>query len=133
MFVCVRLGLYVCGEQPVRRRKFASLGGGETMTWTPGAAIRNLPANWSLIRANVLTRDAYTCVKCGAYATDVDHIGHRDDHSLGNLRALCHACHSKRTAMQGGKAAAEKFRKVKESLQRPEEPHPGLLPQEGEG
>ena len=47
------------------------------------------------------------CMKKGRYvkATDIDHIkAHRGDQSLfwdqGNMMALCHSCHSKKTARE---------------------------------
>jgi len=52
--------------------------------------------SWRQLRAGVLFRDTYTCVLCGAGASEVDHItplayGGSDEPS--NLRALCAACH----------------------------------------
>lgn len=100
--------------------------------WDEYRTVRNLPADWALIRANVFRRDGWQCVRCGAWATDVDHIGNRDDHSLGNLRALCSACHRARTARQGGRAAAAGLKRTKQKLLRAVEIHPGLLT-DGEG
>jgi 5-methylcytosine-specific restriction enzyme A len=36
-------------------------------------------------------------------ATDVDHVdGDSENNSQDNLRSLCHACHSRKTATQDG-------------------------------
>jgi 5-methylcytosine-specific restriction enzyme A len=48
-----------------------------------------------------------TCVRCGKAATDVDHkIPHRDDEQKfwdpTNHQALCHSCHSVKTAAEDG-------------------------------
>lgn len=75
------------------------------MTWATHSRRRSeLPANWETLRRAVFTRDNYQCVLCGQPATDCDHIGDRHDHTLANLRALCHTCHKQRTSRQGGSA-----------------------------
>ena len=41
-----------------------------------------------------------TCIACGAPATDVDHVtprSHDGGDEWGNLAALCHSCHSRKT------------------------------------
>lgn len=66
---------------------------------------------WATIRAEVLTRDAYTCQKCGlkvrdndrvrGSAPDVANVHHiipyreTKDNSLSNLVTLCPSCHMK--------------------------------------
>jgi 5-methylcytosine-specific restriction protein A len=50
---------------------------------------------WRNLRARVLSRDNFTCRRCGAPASHVDHIqpvlfGGTDDES--NLQALCEHC-----------------------------------------
>ena len=58
-----------------------------------------------LERQKVLLRDTFQhpiCVKCGAPATEVDHIiPHKGDKNLfwnvGNWQSLCHSCHSRKT------------------------------------
>lgn len=89
-----------------------------------------LPPDWPDIRARILARDGHACTwrdhyqrRCGAPATDVDHIGDPADHSDTNLRALCSTHHKRRSASQGGKAAAAKRR----PRRRPTGPHPGLI------
>lgn len=66
-----------------------------------------LPTGWAAIRERVLQRDHRTCSWCGSQQRlEVDHINRNDDHSLGNLRTLCHNCHLTRTARQAGREAA---------------------------
>jgi 5-methylcytosine-specific restriction endonuclease McrA len=88
-----------------------------------------LPKDWPLIRARILARDGHACTwddsgrRCGAPATDVDHIVPNDDHSDANLRALCRAHHQIKSSAEGGRAA--QARRPKRT--RPREAHPGLL------
>jgi 5-methylcytosine-specific restriction protein A len=62
------------------------------------------PPGWKAKRAAYL-RDHPICVECGAPATDVDHIerlvtGGADEEA--NYQALCHRCHSRKTAREVG-------------------------------
>jgi 5-methylcytosine-specific restriction enzyme A len=90
------------------------------MTWRASP----LPINWPSLRLAVLQRDGYRCQirgpRCASKATDVDHAGDRDDHSMTALRAACGPCHRARTGMQGRQARG--FRR------REEEAHPGVPP-----
>lgn len=87
-----------------------------------------LPKMWRAIRANVLKRDGYQCVqiredtglRCGARATDVDHIKDADDHRHSNLQSLCSWHHDQKTACQGGSATRAAQRK------REKKSHPGI-------
>ena len=85
-----------------------------------------LPRDWPRIRAHVLARDGHACrwiennKRCGARATDVDHINNRHDHNEKNLRSLCVTHHSAYTSKQGN---AERW---KHSERCPKETHPGL-------
>lgn len=94
--------------------------------WTSASSPRKLglPPDWSSRRVRVLQRDRFICRRCGAAATDVDHIDSPDDHSMGNLQALCHSCHMKKTGRAGGSAPRRPRRKS-----RPRPRHPGLLPE----
>ncbi len=70
----------------------------------PSAARRGYDRQWRKRRAEFV-RENPRCVKCGAPTTDVDHIlplaeGGRDDE--WNWQALCHACHSRKTAAENG-------------------------------
>lgn len=97
------------------------------MPWTSSDRRAHLPRNWATIRARILKRDRWTCQLrdpgCTIRATEVDHIGDRDNHTPANLRAACPACHTRRTGIQA-KAAQ---RAVAARSRRPDEPHPGLV------
>ncbi|MFD6365119.1 HNH endonuclease [Streptomyces roseolus] len=74
-------------------------------------------------------RDGYRCTmvyetsgQCVSRGTDVDHIIPGDDHSDDNLRLLCRWCHLKKSAREGGQAAA--LKRVRP--QRPPSTHPAL-------
>lgn len=97
------------------------------MPWDQRSRRRaELPADWAVIRRDVLARDHYTCqlglAGCTTRATECDHVGNRHNHSRANLRAACTACHGKRTAEQGQDA----MRLQRAKLQHPVERHPGL-------
>lgn len=88
-----------------------------------------LPVDWPARRDAVRKRDK-TCrwlvneTYCeSTERLEVDHIGDPNDHSLPNLRLLCHAHHNQRTQQQAA-AARQANRKPRK---RPEERHPGLL------
>lgn len=96
--------------------------------WEGSNRRAELPTDWdSAVRPRILARDGYQCawldggVRCTQRATDVDHIGDKNDHSDANLRAICRWHHGKRTAQQGNAA-----RKRVSEKRRPE-PHPGLI------
>lgn len=64
---------------------------------------------WQRLRWQVLQRDDFSCTACGTYigqrGANVDHVQSRavrPDLALepDNLRTLCHACHSRKTARQ---------------------------------
>ena len=65
-------------------------------------------AAWQKLRASVL-RESPLCEYCLSrslvtQATDVDHIdGHPGNNGRSNLQALCHSCHSLKTAADHGK------------------------------
>lgn len=99
------------------------------MAWQGSTRRARLPRNWRTLRARVLRRDGYICQArfsegqlCGQPATDVDHIEPGDDHSMANLRALCAWCHARKSATEGGTAAA--LTRVR--TQRPVPTHPAL-------
>ena len=73
------------------------------------AARRGYGSRWNKARKKYLVAHplCVECMKHGRYvkATDVDHIiPHRGDRALfwdqGNWQALCHSCHSKKTARE---------------------------------
>lgn len=64
-------------------------------------------AAWRKLRATVLEGEPL-CRHCAARgltvpATDVDHMNGADDNRLESLQALCHECHSTKTAADHGK------------------------------
>jgi 5-methylcytosine-specific restriction enzyme A len=98
-----------------------------------------LPAGWKAIQKAVIQRDPYcqwgSLISdladglCGAPSTDADHIGDPNNHSLLNLRGLCHAHHMIRTGRQAaaGRAVARQLRPRK----RPQPRHPAYKKEEG--
>lgn len=99
------------------------------MAWEGSTRRARLPRNWRTLRLRVLRRDGYICQArfsegqlCGQPATDVDHIEPGDDHSMGNLRALCAWCHRQKSAHEGGTAAGLK----RVSTERPKPTHPAF-------
>jgi 5-methylcytosine-specific restriction enzyme A len=103
------------------------------MVWGPtsGRTIP-LPDDWeSDVRPRILDRDRRRCQWrdeplgpiCGAWANQVDHIGHASDHRDDNLRSLCQPHHARRTSAQGNAARwAHRRRRTREA-------HPGILPE----
>lgn len=92
--------------------------------WVGSTRHDTLPPNWPSIQRAVLERDDYRCqiqdpARCIYRATEVDHVGDRNDHRMAVLRAACHPCHQHRSSSQGGQAWAAKHK-------RPSEKHPGL-------
>lgn len=63
---------------------------------------------WKAVRLEVLRRDGWKCVKCGANGRlEVDHIKPvRTNPELGfeksNLQTLCGPCHSRKTRLEIG-------------------------------
>lgn len=94
----------------------------------PSTRKQTLPPDWLHRRRAVLIRDGHRCqhvrydtgLPCMEWATDVDHIGNRDDHTLANLQALCAYHHRQKTSSQGGRAAARKREPQKQK-------HPGII------
>jgi 5-methylcytosine-specific restriction endonuclease McrA len=60
-----------------------------------------MPPGWARTRARILARDGHACRQCGAPATEVHHLGQREDDDA--LISLCRPCHAVITA---AKAAA---------------------------
>jgi len=94
---------------------------------------RDLPSNWSKIRLAVLKRDQQRCTyrniydeRCKREAEEVDHIKDNDDHSMSNLRAMCHHHHALHTGQQAAEARQRNKEKVSQRLRRTEQ-HPGEL------
>ena len=71
----------------------------------PSASARGYGADWASLRKEFLKAHPLCANQDGKRATHVDHIlprarGGTDD--VNNLQALCHACHSRKTAMVDG-------------------------------
>jgi 5-methylcytosine-specific restriction endonuclease McrA len=65
----------------------------------PEAPRKGSTRAWRALRLQVLRRDRFICVECGALAVEVDHLvererGGRDD--AENLRSLRESCHAER-------------------------------------
>lgn len=74
------------------------------------ACARGYDSKWRIIRAAYLKAHP-RCVECREPTTDVDHIDGDSRHNAWrNLRALCHSCHSRRTARDQGFGAAMRRR-----------------------
>ncbi|MFE0722020.1 HNH endonuclease [Streptomyces rochei] len=82
-----------------------------------------------------MKRDGYACTVngCANPATEVDHIRPGDDHSMGNLRAICSDCHKRKSSTEGGQArqrqAAQQRTEIRRRTARFDrrEKHPGEL------
>jgi len=68
-----------------------------------------LGTSWARIRARILDRDDYRCVRCGRRGDlEVDHIigrEHGRDDSAENLQTLCRGCHIQKTRDERGRNA----------------------------
>lgn len=97
------------------------------MPWSSSDRRSRLPSDWESRRSQVLSRDDWLCQiegpDCQVGATDVDHIRRGDNHSLGNLRAACSRCHSKKSSAEGNARKAE----LRSQRRRPRDRHPGSL------
>lgn len=97
--------------------------------WAGSTRKQTLPVDWERLRQACFKRDGYRCtwiddgMRCTAPATDCDHVGDRNDHSLKNLRSLCSEHHLKRTSKQ----AYEAKMAIKKLGRLPEEPQPGVI------
>jgi 5-methylcytosine-specific restriction endonuclease McrA len=73
--------------------------------WHGSTRRLRLPSNWAALRTTVLDRDALCRVCLREVATEVDHIDPGDDHSLSNLRGICHGCHATKSGREGWEAS----------------------------
>ena len=84
-----------------KRRKYCADAARE-----PGHNRHYNTARWKRLRLMKIRRNPLCQAPgCTAPATDVDHIvsiADGGDDSHGNLQALCHPCHSRKTAVQDG-------------------------------
>lgn len=90
-----------------------------------------LPRDWKAVRRRVLVRDGFACqwaengLKCGAYASHVDHIEYGTSGPVPDdrLQSLCEPHHNTKTASEGGRATAARYRKRNRNRRE----HPGLI------
>lgn len=86
---------------------------------------RTRTAEWRTLAPRIRARDHNTCQLCGSPGHPVDHI---TPHAEGgtdtpdNLRTLCQACHTAKTATEAARGRARLAAKAK----RQDEPHPGI-------
>lgn len=79
---------------------------------------------WKAIRLQVLERDDWRCVQCGAHhRLEVDHILPVKTHpelawDRGNLQVLCARCHSRKTRIEIGLGRPDPKRDAWKSLVR---------------
>lgn len=92
------------------------------MAWETSTRRSRLPEDWPKIRRQILDRDGRVCrlayAGCTKTASQVDHVVPGDDHSEGNLQAVCPHCHRTKSSREGAAA--------KPRLNRDPEPHPAL-------
>ncbi len=86
-------------EEQKKQAKIASQQKCDAQRPTPDE--RGYGSRWRKARQEYLKLNPL-CVRCGAPATDVDHIiPHRGNQALfwdvNNWQALCHSCHSRKT------------------------------------
>ena len=95
---------------PLCRKCGKTLGGRKT-AWCSKECLKEtiLLRHWPAIRRVILRRDKRVCQVCGRYANEVDHIVEVVDGGKSvpeNLRAICHACHRKKTTVERTRRAA---------------------------
>lgn len=93
-------GLKMVGTKPRKAKTSGAKADPRRVLPLDGAA-------WRKLRATVLEGEPL-CRHCAARgltvpATDVDHMNGADDNRLESLQALCHECHSTKTAADHGK------------------------------
>ncbi len=94
--------------------------------WVGSDRRERLPADWEERRLTVLRESGYRCEvtmrdgsRCRDKATDVDHREAGDDHSHGNLQAICTWHHRRKSSREGNAARVRTHRD--KGL------HPGLI------
>lgn len=99
------------------------------MAWEGSDRRQRLPKDWPRIRRRIIRRDGGVCTarysdgrRCELPGTDVDHIVPGDDHRDENLQLLCPWHHARKSANEGGSAAA----RTRLTIRRPTATHPAL-------
>jgi hypothetical protein len=86
-----------------------------------------LPKGWGAIRRRAFAYWGTRCLLaypgCTVIATEVDHVGHPNDHSLANLRPVCKKCHATKTAKDANRIRRDQY----PPKSRPSETHPGSI------
>lgn len=107
------------------------------MAWSTSNRKDSLPANWVHLRSQVLHAAGGRCEvvkrnghRCHDKAVAVDHIiphseGGSDDFS--NLQAICEWHHAKKSSAEGGRAFQQNMAKLRASIRREPERHPGKV------
>lgn len=88
------------------------------MTWHRHSAHVTNTARWRLLRRQILKRDGYKCVQCGAAGMlECDHIKPvrwgGAEYDPENLQMLCRSCHGSKTQSEvwkNGKPDPEKLK-----------------------
>jgi 5-methylcytosine-specific restriction protein A len=94
--------------------------------WEGSTRRRRLPNDWQRRRQDVLRRDNHSCrwtddgQRCGAPATEVDHIRRDEGDGQDNLRALCTWHHRRKSSAEGNAS------RTRLTSRRPPEAHPGM-------
>lgn len=104
--------------------------------WHKSDRKSRLPQNWEALRRVVGKRDDWTCqwrfsdgTICGLPGNQIDHIIPSGSDDPENLRCLCEAHHAIKSSREGGRAAQEELRALKERVRRkPEENAPRQFP-----
>jgi 5-methylcytosine-specific restriction protein A len=66
---------------------------------------RTMPQGWDATRSRILDRDGHRCRRCGAEATDVDHVRRGGGEHDANLQSLCEPCHDAKSQAEAQEAA----------------------------
>ena len=101
--------------------------------WASSNRRSELPPDWPERRKKRFEIDRWRCTadtpygRCGAPATECDHVGDKLDHSMSNLTSLCAPHHRAKTQRQAAEARAAALEWRKAAARRPPERHPGAL------
>ena len=107
------------------------------MAWETSERRKALPPDWPKLRARVLYEAGGRCEslwkngrRCTDKAVAVDHViphaeGGTDDRH--NLKAICEWHHAKKSSAEGARANAIRLAKLRKSIQREPEKHPGSI------
>lgn len=119
---CERCAPIIEGERKVREdtsRKESNRRYNQNRNKKEGTFYRS--KEWKILSRDRIRADGYKCVKCGAFATEVDHIipiqtpeGWDLRYEWSNLQSLCKSCHNEKH---------NRFKKGRRG-------RPGLRPQE---